>query len=173
MIIKSNIEEKEWVDFVKNHPNGNIFQTPEMYEVYKRTKNYEPVFLALKGNNNEILGILLAVIQKEHSGILGKFSSRSIIDGGPLIKDNDEEVLCRILYEYNKIIKNRAIYSLFRNYWNWENKISVFKECGFIYEEQLDILINLNQKFELLNNKISKNKRRNVTKSLNKGVIFN
>jgi len=27
-----------WSAFVYNHPNGNIFQTPEMYEVYKHTK---------------------------------------------------------------------------------------------------------------------------------------
>lgn len=30
-----------------NHPQGNIFQTIEMAEVYKRTKNYEPVSLAV------------------------------------------------------------------------------------------------------------------------------
>jgi len=36
-----------WSSFVYNHPNGNIFQTPEMYEVYKQTKNYEPIFFTI------------------------------------------------------------------------------------------------------------------------------
>ena len=38
---------KQWSEFVYNHSHGNIFQTPEMAEVYKRTKNYEPVSLAV------------------------------------------------------------------------------------------------------------------------------
>ncbi len=33
----------KWADFVYNHPNGNIFQTPDMYQVYKHKKNYEPI----------------------------------------------------------------------------------------------------------------------------------
>jgi len=37
---------KRWGEFVYNHPKGNIFQTPEMAEVYRRTKNYEPITLA-------------------------------------------------------------------------------------------------------------------------------
>jgi hypothetical protein len=44
-IIKSQ-DTKQWSEFVLNHPHGNIFQTPEMAEVYRRIKNYEPVSLA-------------------------------------------------------------------------------------------------------------------------------
>ena len=37
---------KQWSKFTYNHPQGNIFQTPKMAEVYKRTKNYEHITLA-------------------------------------------------------------------------------------------------------------------------------
>ena len=37
---------KQWREFVFDHPQGNIFQTPEMAEVYTKTKNYEPITLA-------------------------------------------------------------------------------------------------------------------------------
>lgn len=109
MIIKRVLNKEEWHEFVNTHPVGNIFQTPEMHAVYKNTKMYEPVFLSVINNDGddggEITGTLLAVIQKEHEGLLGKFSARSIIWGGPLIKDNDPDVLDYILKEYNKIIK--------------------------------------------------------------------
>lgn len=85
----NNVDREKWAEFVFEHPHGNIFQTPEMYEVYENTKNYEPVFLAVVNNRDEIAGTLLAVIQKEYSGVLGNFSARSIIHGGPLIKDDD------------------------------------------------------------------------------------
>ena len=84
----SGLDKNKWSNFVYNHPYGNIFQTPEMYEVYQNTKNYEPVFLTVVNNRDEISGTLLAVIQKEYSGVLGNFTARSIIHGGPLIKDD-------------------------------------------------------------------------------------
>ena len=89
----NNIDKNKWYEFVFDHPHGNIFQTPEMYEVYQSTKNYEPVFLAVVNSNDEISGTLLAVIQKEYSSVLGNFTARSIIHGGPLIKNDDSKNL--------------------------------------------------------------------------------
>ena len=137
------IDKEEWGEFVYNHPHGNIFQTPEMYEVYQNTKNYEPVFLVVVNNAGEISGTLLAVIQKEYSGVLGNFTARSIIHGGPLVKDDDPDVLDFVLKEYNKIVKKKAIYSQFRNFWDWGNSKEIFGENGFEYEEHLNILIDL------------------------------
>ena len=45
--ITDSPDTKQWGEFVLNHPYGNIFQTPEMAEVYRRTKNYAPVTLAI------------------------------------------------------------------------------------------------------------------------------
>ena len=42
----NNIDKNKWYEFVFDHPHGNIFQTPEMYEVYQNTKNYEPVWIS-------------------------------------------------------------------------------------------------------------------------------
>jgi len=95
--IKHNIIFEEWSLFTESHPKSNIFQFPEMSEVYQKIKNYEPLFLAVTDEQENILGVLLAVIQKEHSGFLGKFSARSIIMGGPLVKKNNPEVLDFIL----------------------------------------------------------------------------
>ena len=44
-IIESQ-DTKQWSEFVLNQTHGNIFQTQEMAEVYRRIKNYEPVSLA-------------------------------------------------------------------------------------------------------------------------------
>lgn len=45
--ITDSADVTKWSDFVYNHKHGNIFQTPEMAEVYKRTKNCEPITLAV------------------------------------------------------------------------------------------------------------------------------
>jgi len=45
--ITDSLDTKQWSKFVLNHPHDNIFQMPEMAEVYLRTKNYAPVTLAV------------------------------------------------------------------------------------------------------------------------------
>ncbi len=64
-------DKTQWNEFVLNHPQGNIFQTQEMAEVYRRTKKYAPVTLAAVRDTGEILAVLQAVLIKELSGFLG------------------------------------------------------------------------------------------------------
>ena len=170
MIVKRVLDKEEWSEFVNNHPHGNIFQTPEMYEVYQNTKKYEPVFLAVVNNAGEMLGILLAVIQKEHDGFLGIFSSRSIIWGGPLIKDEHPDILDFLLKEYDKIIKKKAIYSQFRNLWDWKEKKEIFESNGFNYEDHLDILFDLKKSEDDLWKEMKGTRRKGIKRSYKKGV---
>ena len=170
MIIKRVIDKEEWGEFVYNHPHGNIFQTPEMYEVYQQTKKYEPIFVAVVNENEEIIGTLLAVIQKEHSGLLGKFSSRSIVWGGPLVKNYDSGILDCILSEYNKTIKGKAIYSQFRNLWDWKEKKEIYESNGFNYEEHLDILFDLKKSEDDLWKEMKGARRKGIKRSYKKGI---
>lgn len=164
------ISNHKWSDFVANHPHGNIFQTPEFYNIYLNTKNYEPLFVSVEENNN-LTAILLAVIQKQHSGLLGKFSARSIIIGGPLVVNNNHTHLEQILKKYNLTIKGKAIYTQFRNLWDWSEHKDVFEKTNFHYIPHLDIIIDTND-LKSLEQGISQNKKRNIVKSRNKGVEF-
>ncbi len=171
--ITSTIDPAVWVKFIYNHPHGNIFQAPEMYEVYSKTKNYKPIFLAAEDDNKNVIGILLAVIQKEHKGILGKFSARSIIIGGPLVKDNKPEIIEFLLKEYNKEIKGKAIYTQIRNHWEWnKTEKKIFEKYGFVYEPHLDIIHDLTVKKEDIWNNITGKARNKIRKSLKNNIVF-
>jgi len=165
------LPSEKWADFIFNHPHGNIFQTPEMFEVYKKTRNYEPVFLAVVDEKGEILGTLLAFIQREFRWPLGYLSARSIILGGPLIKDNNLDVLNFILNEYNKRIKRRVIYSQFRNLWNWREGINSFEKYGFKFKDHLDILIDLKKPEAQLWNEIHSKRRNEIRKAVKECII--
>lgn len=166
------LNREKWSEFVYDHPYGNVFQTPEMFEVYKNTENYEPIFLAVVNEKDEILGTLLAVIQKEYSGILGNFTARSIIWGGPLVKDNKEEIFDSILKEYNRVIKRKVIYTQFRNLWDLESQKNIMKKNGFIYEEHLNILINLEKSEEQLWKEVHSKRRNEIRRAKKEGVVF-
>ena len=152
--------------------NTNIFQSPQMFKVYQKTKNYEPLFLVAVNEEEEVVGSLLAVIQKEHSGFLGKFSARSIIMGGPVVKDNDTVVLDYLLKEYLKQIKGKAIYTQVRNFvdQSWAKK--TFEENGFNYEPHLDIIHYIDQPLDKQFSMIHKGRRKNIRRAERAGVIF-
>jgi len=171
--ITDSPDVKQWGEFVYEHPYGNIFQTPEMAEVYKRTKNYEPISLAvLDTKNDEILAILQAVVIKEMSGFLGTFSARSIIQGGPLFIDGEKGIKAlKILMEYyNKIARKKAIYTQLRNTWDTSAIYDVLNKMGYEYEEHLNFLIDLNCSKEILFSKLKRDKKRAIKKAKERGV---
>ena len=57
--IGKEIDQKQWSNFILNHSEGNIFQSPEMYKVYSESKGMQPVALSIC-SRGQILGILLA-----------------------------------------------------------------------------------------------------------------
>jgi len=167
----SKINLDNWREFVFNHPLGNVFQSPEMLQAYKGINNFKAEVICVV-KQNVIIGILLYVIQKEGKGILSVLLSRSIIMGGPLAIDNDLKVIDLLLKEYKKNIGRRAIYTQFRNLFDIEFAHSIYAKNGFIYDKHLNILIDLTQAPEKLKSNISKNRRGNISKSLNKGACF-
>lgn len=164
----------KWSKFVHDHPHGNIFQSPEMAEVYKRTKNYEPITLAaINTKNDDLLAILQAVVIKEMSGTLGTFSARSIIRGGPLFIKNENSIkVLKILMEhYDKIIQKKAIYTQIRTMWDISDISSFFNGMGYEYEEHFNFLFNLTIPKDMLWKQLFKSRRNGINRAKRNGVV--
>jgi len=161
------VDYSSWKSFVYNHPNGNIFQTPEMYEVYSKTKNYEPILVTID-DKNILYGLVLGVIQKEK--YFKNFTSRSVIIGGPLVKDNDPIVLNDLLIKYNAVIKKKAIYSQIRNIFDTSSQREVFHINGYAYDDHLDIIHDLTKSEEAQWLKISRDKKKCI-KNANRNLL--
>ena len=168
MKIVYEIERGHWSDFVYRHPNGNIFQTPEMYEVYKSTKNYEPILIAVVDDSDEIVGLLLSVIQRENKRLIGGLTARSIIWGGPLVKDNSKEILNLILGAYSEIAAKKAVLSQVRNLWSFSDNANIFSQNGYLYSEHLNFIIDLSIGKSKLFSNLSASKRRQIRKAREK-----
>jgi serine/alanine adding enzyme len=167
------IDKLEWSNFVINHPKGNIFQTPQMYEVYKYTKNYEPLFVSVTNEKGLIIAILLAVVQKEFYGPFSLFTARSVIFGAPLVNYNNQELLDIILKEYNKLVKGKAIYSQFRNFSEQlDNQKQIFINNGYKFENHLNIKIDLKIGVTSLWKETKRNRKDGIHKALKQGFIF-
>ena len=172
--ITSNIKKEQWSNFVANHPKGSIFQTPEMFEVYKNTKRYEPVVLAAIDESDNIQALLLAHVIREFDGFLGSFSSRSIIQGGPLFVENavGREALKLLLQEYDKIAKEKALYTEIRNLHDNHSFRHSFDEMGYNYTDYLNFLVDLTKTKEELWKGLSKKRRNDIKRAKKRGVTI-
>lgn len=163
-----NIDEEfrsRWDKFVLVHPKGNFFQSPSAYEFFSSIDGYEPVLIAA-GDENEIKGILSAVIIKE-PGLKGYFSGRCIVWGGPVCEES--KIADQLLQTLNITVANKTIYSEFRNLFDLNLLHSSFIKNNYIHIDWLSFIVNI--KDENSNLKlISESKRRQIKKSFTTGV---
>jgi lipid II:glycine glycyltransferase (peptidoglycan interpeptide bridge formation enzyme) len=166
ILINENVDCKNWDEFVAKNTKGNIFQTYEMYEIYKDTKNYEPLILVVTDDNNNILAGLVASIIWEPN--LKSFSARSIIKGGPVW--TDENALVFLLQEYDKIAKNKALYGEIRNIFELSEIREILQKHNYKFEGELNFVNNLKLGKDNLWKNLTKARRNGITKAKRLGV---
>lgn len=165
------INRKQWDNFVIAHPNGNIFHTPEMVELYESSPKSKSIVVGCHDESGQIVGLLVGFIQKEYDGILGSMTSRAIVFGGPLVIDNSLEVASIIITEFDKLCDKKVIYSQFRNLWDIRSYSELFSNNGYTFEEHLDIIIDLTLSEDTLWKKVVSNGRNKINKAVRAGTI--
>jgi len=166
------LNESEWSRFVQENDYGNIFQTPGMYKVYLNTERYEPIFTALLDTNVNIMALILGVKISERGRIAGIFSNRIVVYGGPLVsKQGDRaELIEKILRAHNVEAKKKAIFTEIRNLSVRPVLRSVGESINYIYEDHLNIHIDLSVGVEKLRDGLHKNRRRGLKKAIKSGL---
>lgn len=167
------IDFEKWDAFVKHHPNGTVFQSSEMYLLFKNTRNFDPVPI-LAMTDGKVTGVMLAVLIKEFSGIIGYFSSRTVIYGGPLINheaEQSDELLDGLLKELITLVKSRSIFIQFRNFTDRSSSKKIFEQNGFRFMERLNYLVDTTSDKKVKEN-ISESKMRQIKKGLKSGATI-
>jgi serine/alanine adding enzyme len=134
-----------WEAFVAGHPDGTVFQSPEMYGLYLGTGKMKPVVVGCADADGRIMGILFGVIIREMNGLAGYFSSRTVIYGGPLIDPGNpfkHKILQHLLEGLIRIVKNRSIFIQFRNFNSQEEAHDVFVKNGFYLRDRLNLIVD-------------------------------
>ena len=163
----SEIDRTEWASFVESHPKGNVFQTPEMYDVYTQTPGYEPHVIALE-LDKQFVGILLWVVMRE-KGIKAQFSARSIIQGAPLTKDDKPEYIVALLEAYEMMRDKSVIYTQVRNHFEMLTVNDAFQQCRYRFESHLNFIITLDNE-DAVWNRIGKGRIKQIKKAQKNGL---
>lgn len=171
--IVNNADRDEWEEFILSHPNGNIFQSSIMADVFSRTKNYEPVSLAAKDESSgELLAVLQSVIITEMPGVLSSFSSRAVLQGGPLFVDSDKgrEATRSLMEHYNNLVDSKIVYTQIRNMWDTQACLGIFETLDYEYDQHLDFLINLDRNEDEIWSDVQKSRRKGINRAKKNGI---
>lgn len=165
ILLGNDINRKAWAAFVASHPQGNIFQTPEMYDVYACAEHVTPMAIAAV-EGDEIVGILVAQYMTNGGALASWITARSIITGGPLAKDNDPAIIQALMDAYKKQLPCKTIYSEIRPIYPM-NDMPGWKRVG-----HYNLVMRLEKTEEELFEQMHKERRRNVNQAIKAGLTF-
>ncbi|MDO9254900.1 MAG: GNAT family N-acetyltransferase [Bacteroidales bacterium] len=165
------VQEDAISAFLSTQPCNTIFQSPDFYHFYLSVKNFTPYYFLLY-DDNEVIGVMLAVIIRETKGLFSVIGSRCVVYGGPIVQKDNPEHLSKLLNSLNTSISRLTVLTQFRNFriWNKES-ISVFKNNGFIFHDHLNLVIE-NQESEATLSGMNPSRRRQLRKGLQSGAIL-
>lgn len=165
IFLGDKINRTLWASFVESHPQGNIFQTPEMYDVYACAEHVMPMAVAAV-EGDEIVGILVAQYMTNGGALASWITARSIITGGPLARNNDPAIIQALMDAYKKQLPCRTIYSEIRPIYPM-NDMPGWKRVG-----HYNLVMRLEKTEEELFEQMHKERRRNVNQAIKAGLTF-
>ena len=166
----SIIDRQQWQELVDHSPVANVFQTPEMYDYYISLNLYEVKVVAIE--DNDLKGLMVCAIQHNGKGIKRYMTSRTIINGGPLLsEDISEEALLGLLNATINLLKRHSTYIETRNlndYSRWRN---TFEKCGFDYVPHYNFHIDTTDP-TLVDKRMDKSRRRRIRRATENGAVI-
>ncbi len=165
------LDREAWKRFVENHPQGSVFQRPEMHDLFAATEGFEPVLAAVGEGPDRLQGLLLAVLQRE-PGWKGPFSARSVAWGAPLVAPDADpgEALAELIAAYEQALAGRALYSEFRNLSDTSAFRGLMAEHGYLYIEHLNYIIPLSSTVEEVYRLLHKKRRKQIRRAREAGL---
>ncbi len=167
------LDPAAWRRYVDHHPQGNIFHTPEMFEVFQRAQDFRPTLWAAIDQEDQVQALLLPV-QVTVSPLLRTLTTRAISYGSILHMPTAEgrQALSQLLDAYVRENRRQCLFTELRNVADLENEQPLLQERGFSYEPHLNYLIDLTPSTEEVFLRIGPRTRKNLKRGLNKGEVL-
>ena len=167
--VVQTLPEEKWRRFVEEHPQSNIFHTPEMFQVFSATQGHHPTLWATVDDEEHVLALLLPVQVTLLGQSLRHLTTRAIVYGSVLCAPGAEgqEALAMLLRLYKKQ-KNTSLFTELRNLSDLSEIQPTLQENGLIHEGHLNFLIDLDLPVDKVWSNIHKSARRKIKRAMNK-----
>ena len=174
MRVVHELDAESWKDFVDASPQANIFHTPEMFQVFSRTRGYQPTLWVAVDDDGRARALLPSVRITILGGLLRHLTTRTVAYGSVLCSPDPEgqEALDTLLGAYNQETGGSVLMTELRNLSDLGAAQPVLRKSGFTYEEHLNFLIDLTRPQAEIWHAIRSNARRNIQKARKSGVVI-
>jgi hypothetical protein len=173
MHIVQHVAEQPWRAFAERNPCGNIFHTPEMFQVFARAKGHHPTLWAAVDEDDCPLALLLPVQVTLMDNLLRQLTTRAVVYGGVLCAAGPagQAALALLLQAYKPVMRQGPLFTELRNPSDQSDLLPALAANGFAHEGHLNYLIDLDRPEDLIWRSISKSGQQRVRAARNKGVI--
>ena len=113
---------------------------------------------------------MVAVILQEFAGMFGKFTARAIVWGGPLVADQNREILSILLTKFDSICNKNVVFAQFRNLWDISIWKMLFEQHGYTFDEHLNVLFDLKQGKNELWKGMNPTRRKQINRGLKRDL---
>jgi CelD/BcsL family acetyltransferase involved in cellulose biosynthesis len=173
MNIVRQLDEHPWREFVDNHPQGCIFHTPEMFQVFARAKGHRPDVWAALDENGRPLALLLPVQVTLMDGLLRRFTTRAIAYGSVLCAPGKgKQALAMLLQAYQQETRRAALFTELRNPSDLGDLQPLLQDHGFTYQDHLNYLIDLGCPSETILQRMGARTRKKIRHALRQGQVM-
>lgn len=184
MITKyEQIDKQQWAELVLSSKTATWFQTVEAYEFYASLPElFYPFVVAVTPSDSHkggerLVGVVVGYVTREKNALKQFATRRAIIIGGPLLADDagEDEVtellngVKSVLCAKEKSVLERPIFIETRNFHDYSRWRKAFEQCGWKYEEHLDLQVDC-ETLEKVHSSMSESRLRQVKKALKNGA---
>ncbi len=171
--IVHHLPTDHWAAYVNQHPQGNIFHTPEMFAVFAQTKNHAPTLWAAIDERGNLQAMFISTTVSLQGGVFRYLTTRSVVYGSLLFNEDDagRQALDMLLTACLQHQPNNSLFTEFRNQADLSGVQPMLDALGFEYEDHLNYLIDIDRpEAEVLQN-IGRRTRKHIRRGLNKGLL--
>ncbi len=167
------LPDGQWREFVAATPGGNVFQTPEMFETFRRARGHRPSLLAAR-RAGEVLALLVPVEVAVGPDVARRVATRSIVYGGILHVPGPDGInaVDRLLRTHEASVHHAVLLTELRHIVDAGPVGDVLEANGYTYEDHLNYLIDLDRPADDLLASISRSTRKQIRRGLRQGEVL-
>lgn len=162
-------EYEEDINFFLAQQKGFLyFQSPSFFKVCLASKRVQPAYI-IGRNSERIIGVLLYYTQVQTDIFpLRFFTSRNVIIAGPIAGENNKYIVEQLLNFYQEKA-NKGLYTQVRNLECTVAYKQQIEKHNLVYEDHLNILIDLSQTEEALWKGVHTKRRNEIRRAEKEG----
>ena len=130
-----HIDQQQWERLIDCSPTASWFQTPQAYKFLCEVQDELIPFCYGVATDDRLKGVCVGYVVGNGKTKFGRFfTSRAVINGGPLLDSNiTDNELTELLNVVANRLKRKAIYIETRNFSDYSKWKHVFQKCDFQY----------------------------------------